>query len=119
MGDRVVARPPSWRAGALYLVGAGPLGTPAFPPNGSRLAADDMTGRVTLWDSDLRHRVAAVRRAAHYPREAIYTLAFGFDRSTLYAGSAHVPRQRYDLDSAHALARVCARTGGSGLSPAQ
>lgn len=166
VGDGVVARPPSWRAGALDLVQGSPLGALAFSPDGSHLAAGDMTGRVTLWDGGLRHRVAALPDTFRpssgasleavsalafspdgrtlavggsngglqlwdvatgqpigglltTPGDAIYTLAFDSDGTTLYAGSAHVPLQRYDLDPAHALARVCARTGGSGLSPAQ
>ena len=53
------------------------------------------------------------------PGDAVYTLAFDARGTTLYAGSAHVPLQRYDLDPARALSRVCARTGGSGLSPSQ
>ncbi|WTZ37814.1 hypothetical protein OG241_02850 [Streptomyces sp. NBC_01390] len=165
-GDGVVARPPSWRASALDLVGGSPLGALAFSPDGSRLAVGDMTGRVTLWDGDLRHRVTALpntfRPSQGPPLEAvsalavspdgrtlavgggngglqlwdmptgqpiggllttagdaIYTLAFGPDGTTLYTGSAHVPLQRYDLDPAHALARVCARTGGPGLTRTQ
>ncbi|AZQ36288.1 hypothetical protein EJ357_24860 [Streptomyces cyaneochromogenes] len=165
-GDGTVARPPSWRASGADLVEGNSLGALAFSPDGSRLAAGDMTGRVILWDGDLRHRVAvlpntfrprigsrleAVSALAFSPDgrtlavggsngglqlwdvptgqriggllttpgDAVYTLAFDARGTTLYAGSAHVPLQRYDLDPAHALSRVCARTGGSGLSPAQ
>ncbi|WP_203689734.1 hypothetical protein [Streptomyces sp. SID12488] len=52
------------------------------------------------------------------PGETIRTLAFGAGGTTLYAGSAHVPLQRYDTAPSHALARVCARAGGAGPSRA-
>jgi hypothetical protein len=63
------------------------------------------------------HR-AADRLTPHHPGEAVYTLAFATDGTTLYAGSAHVPVQRCDLDPVHALSRVCARAGTT-LSRAQ
>ncbi|MFI7401659.1 hypothetical protein ACIBW9_14500 [Streptomyces sp. NPDC049541] len=165
-GDGTVARPPSWRASALDLAAGSPLGALAFAPDGSRLAAGDQTGRVTLWDGELRHRLGVLPNTFNPPLvgrpeevlalafspdgrtlavggsngglqlwdvptgqpiggllttsgDAVYTLAFDARGTTLYAGSAHVPLQRYDLDPAHALSRVCARTGGSGLGPAQ
>ncbi|MFF7052179.1 WD40 repeat domain-containing protein [Streptomyces griseorubiginosus] len=165
-GDGTVARPPSWRASALDLAAGSPLGALAFAPDGSRLAAGDQTGRVTLWDGELRHRLGVLPNTFNpplvgrpeevlalafspdgrtlavggsngglqlwdvptgqpigglltTPGDAVYTLAFDARGTTLYAGSAHVPLRRYDLDPAHALSRVCARTGGSGLSPAQ
>ncbi|WP_055711462.1 hypothetical protein [Streptomyces torulosus] len=163
-----VARPPSWRATGRDLVEGGPVAALAFAPDGSRLAAGDLTGRVALWDGEARHRAGtlpnifpppveghpegeAVTALAFSPDgrtlavggddgslrlwdvptgqpiggplttpgEAVYTLAFGPDGTTLYAGSAHVPLQRYDLDTTRALARVCARAGGSGPSRSQ
>lgn len=165
-GDGTAARPPSWRWSGADLVEGSPLGALAFSPDGSRLAAGDMTGRVTLWDGDLRHRVTTLPNTFRppigpppeavsalaispdgrtlavggsngglqlwdvptgqpigglltTPGDAVYTLAFDARGTTLYAGSTHVPLQRYDLDPAHALSRVCTRTGGSGLSRAQ
>ncbi|MDG5804698.1 hypothetical protein P9869_18895 [Streptomyces ossamyceticus] len=168
VGGETAARPPSWRTARLNLVEGGPVNALAFAPDGSRLAAGDQTGRVTLWDGEARHRAGVLPntfpppipgepgaegvtalafspdgrtlavggdrgslqlwdvptgqplgRPLTTPGEAVYTLAFDSDGTTLYAGSAHVPLQRYDLDPAHALARVCARAGGSGPSRSQ
>ncbi|WP_405842131.1 hypothetical protein [Streptomyces sp. NBC_01518] len=53
------------------------------------------------------------------PGEAITSVAFSPDGTTVYAGSAHVPLQAYVVDPARALARICARTGNAELSKAQ
>jgi len=54
-------------------------------------------------------RSAATRRSLG---EAIDSLAFADNSRTLYASGAHVPLQRYTLDPARAVRRVCARAGG-------
>ncbi|MFG2373146.1 hypothetical protein ACGFY9_16905 [Streptomyces sp. NPDC048504] len=166
VGDGVVARPPSGRATAHDLVRGEQIGALSFTADGSLLAAGDGTGRVALWDGDLRHREGILRnvfpaplgetpesvRALAFspdsrtlavggdagslqlwdvatrqplgsllvtPGEEIDSLAFSADGTTVYASGDHVPLQRYVVDPARALARVCARAGGVGLTPAQ
>ncbi|MEV0743143.1 hypothetical protein AB0I51_46155 [Streptomyces sp. NPDC050549] len=46
-------------------------------------------------------------------------LAFSPDSRTLYAGSTHVPLQRYVVDPGRAVSLVCARSGGTDLTRAQ
>ncbi|WP_445276263.1 nSTAND1 domain-containing NTPase [Streptomyces lincolnensis] len=139
------------------------IGALAFAPDGSRLAAGDLTGRVALWDGTLRHRAGilpnvfpapldglpeAVSALALSPDgrtlavggtggslqlwdtatqqflggplttagESIDTLAFSSDSDTLYAGSAHVPLQRYTVNTERAVTRVCERVGGADLT---
>lgn len=46
-------------------------------------------------------------------------MAFGADSGTVYAGSAHVPLQRYSIDPARAVESVCARAGVRELTRAQ
>ncbi|MET8976436.1 hypothetical protein ABZX85_12550 [Streptomyces sp. NPDC004539] len=134
-------------------------GALAFTRDGSLLAVGDRTGRVTLWDGNLRHRVGILRvltpggvgalafspdgrtlavgldtgglqlwdtatqqplgGPVTTPGEEITSLAFAGDGTTLYASSAHVPLQRYPVDPATAVGRVCARAGGAGLTRAQ
>ncbi|WP_450166296.1 nSTAND1 domain-containing NTPase [Streptomyces akebiae] len=51
---------------AHSLVQGAETGALAFAPDGSRLAAGDETGRVTLWDGDLKHRLGP-RQSAPSP----------------------------------------------------
>ncbi len=59
----------------------------AFSPDGSRMAAGDMTGRVALWDGTLRHRAGVLGNlfpaALGDTPEAVNALAFSPDGSTL------------------------------------
>ncbi|WP_405819825.1 hypothetical protein OG241_30830 [Streptomyces sp. NBC_01390] len=59
----------------------------AFSPDGSRMAAGDMTGRVALWDGTLRHRTGVLSNlfpaALGDTPEAVDALAFSPDGSTL------------------------------------
>ncbi|SEC32130.1 Anaphase-promoting complex subunit 4 WD40 domain-containing protein [Streptomyces sp. 3213] len=88
----------------------------AFSPDGRTLAVGGTNGGLQLWDVPTGQRIGGLLTT---PGDAVYTLAFDARGTTLYAGSAHIPLQRYDLDPSHALSRVGARTDGSGLSPAQ
>ncbi|MDX2549037.1 helix-turn-helix domain-containing protein [Streptomyces sp. WI04-05B] len=58
-----------------------------FSPDGSRMAAGDMTGRVALWDGTLRHRTGVLSNlfpaALGDTPEAVNALAFSPDGSTL------------------------------------
>ncbi|MCD9876926.1 nSTAND1 domain-containing NTPase [Streptomyces guryensis] len=65
----------------------------AFAPDGSRLAAGDSTGRVAIWDGDLRHRAGILRNVFLTPvdpssdsAETVTALAFSPDGSTLAVG---------------------------------
>ncbi|QOV36986.1 hypothetical protein IM697_00465 [Streptomyces ferrugineus] len=182
VGDNRTASLPGGRGTGRDLVQGDAIGALAFAPDGSRLAAGDQTGRVALWDGEVRRRegttlsnvfpalpegmtggpdsgpdpaggdtseaVSALAVspdgstlavggeagglqlwdiATHQPLggplitpgEAIDTVAFGADSGTVYAGSAHVPLQRYPIAPARAVESVCARAGGSELTRAQ
>ncbi|MDT0570544.1 hypothetical protein RM704_24270 [Streptomyces sp. DSM 3412] len=148
------------------LVQGDEIGALAFAPDGSRLAAGDETGRVTLWDGDLKHRLGTLRSVfptapgdtaeavgalaispdgrtlavggdagtlqlwdiatqqplggpLTTPGDAITSLAFSPDSTTVHAAGTHVPLQRHTIDPARAVTRICARTGDADLTPAQ
>ncbi|MFK0286569.1 hypothetical protein ACIQVL_39730 [Streptomyces sp. NPDC090499] len=166
VGDGRAMSLPSGRTGAPDLVQGEEIGALAFSADGSLLAAGDQTGRVALWDGELRHREGILRNVFTVPLgttpegvsalalspdgrtlavagdagslqlwdvltqqplgsplttpgEEIDSIAFSADGTTVYASSAHVPFQRYAVDPARAVARVCARAGGIGLTAAQ
>ncbi|AXG55203.1 WD-40 repeat protein [Streptomyces lincolnensis] len=159
-------RLPSGTTTGSDLVQGGGVGALAFAPDGSRLAAGDLTGRVSLWDKDVRQRAGVLRNAfptplgdapeavgalaispdgstlavggdagtlqlwdtatqqplggpLPTPGEAITSLAFSADSTTLYAAGTHVPLQRYTVDPARAVELICARLGGTNLTRAQ
>ncbi|MEU9330886.1 hypothetical protein AB0D91_45365 [Streptomyces canus] len=163
-GDERVVR--AGKATARDLVQGDQITALDFAPDGSRLAAGGLTGRVGLWDGTLRHRAGILRNVfpaaldglpesvtalaispdgttlavggsagtlqlwetatqqplggpLTTPGDAIDTLAFSPDSGTLHAGSAHVPLQRYTLDTHRALMEVCARADGTHLTRAQ
>ncbi|MGW1720416.1 nSTAND1 domain-containing NTPase [Streptomyces sp. NPDC002156] len=163
--DRAV-RLPSGTVRSHDLVQGNRIGALAFAPDGSRLAAGDQTGRVSLWDGALKNRAGVLRNVfptplgdtaeavsalavspdgrtlaaggdagtlqlwdiatqqplggpLTTPGDAITSLAFDPDSTTLHAAGAHAPLQRYTIDPARAVTRICARTGGADLTPAQ
>lgn len=165
-GDNRVARVSDGRLQAQDLVLGDEISALAFSPDGRTLAAGDRTGRVALWDGNLRHRACvlrnlfpapfdgtpeAVRSLAispdgrtlavgsdagtlqlwdtatqqplggplPTPGESIDTLAFSADSRTLYAGGAHIPLQRYAVDTDRSAQQVCTRAGGKNLTVAQ
>ncbi|WP_189943406.1 nSTAND1 domain-containing NTPase [Streptomyces aurantiogriseus] len=158
VGDGRLVRLPSGSVGPRDLVQGDRISALAFSPDGSRLAAGDRTGRVALWDEDLRRRTGVLRNVfptslgngpeavsalavspdGHTlavggtagtlqlwdtatqqplggplptPGGEVRTLAFSPDSGTLYAASAHVPLQRYNIEPSRAVLRVCARAG--------
>ncbi|WP_416971125.1 WD40 repeat domain-containing protein [Streptomyces sp. 4F14] len=122
VGDGQAARLPSGRLTRRDLVQGDHVGSLAFDAAGSLLATDDLAGRVTLWDGELRRRVGGPRNTFPAPLgdtpEAVTALAFSPDGTTLYAGSPHVPLQRYVIDPDRAVTELCARAG-TGLTRAQ
>ncbi|MEV1081608.1 hypothetical protein AB0I98_25735 [Streptomyces sp. NPDC050211] len=170
-GDNRTAALPGGSSTPRDLAKGDEISALAFAPDGSRLMAGDQTGRVALWDGEVRQREGTLPNAfpalpegvadaiiddtseavsalavspdgrtlavggeagslqlwdiaSHQPLggplttpgDGIDTVAFGADSGTLYAGSAHVPLQRYTIDPSKAVASVCARTGGDGLT---
>ncbi|GLP67176.1 hypothetical protein TUSST3_37980 [Streptomyces sp. TUS-ST3] len=88
----------------------------AVSPDGRTLAVGGEAGSLQLWD------IATQQPLGHLlstPGDPIDTVAFGPDSATVYAGSAHVPLQRYIIDPARAVASVCARAGARELTRAQ
>ncbi len=88
----------------------------AISPDGSTLAVGGEAGSLQLWDVATQQPLG---RPLTTPGEPIDTVAFGADSGTVYAGSAHVPLQRYTIDPSKAVGTVCAGTGGNGLTRAQ
>ncbi|WTV96109.1 hypothetical protein OG235_03320 [Streptomyces sp. NBC_00024] len=90
VGDNRVARKATGSIGALDLVQGDRISALAFSPDGSRLAAGDRTGRVALWDGDLRRRAGVLRNVFPAPLgntpEAVSALALSLDGHTLAVG---------------------------------
>ncbi|MFI6437267.1 hypothetical protein [Streptomyces sp. NPDC050759] len=110
------------RAGVLRNVFPAPLGDTAeavsalaFSPDGRTLAVAGDAGSLQLWDVSTLQPLGGPLTT---PGERIDSLSFSPDGGSLYAGSAHVPLQRYVITAGHAITRVCARAGG-GLTRAQ
>jgi WD40 repeat protein len=82
----------------------------AFAPDGSGLAAGDGTGRVAVWDGDLRHRAGILRNIFLAPvdpssdsAEAITALAFSPDGRTLAVGGDAGTVQLWDISTQRPL----------------
>lgn len=112
------------RTGILRNVFPAPGGTTpegvsavAFSPDGRTLAVAGDAGSLQLWDVGTQQPLSSAPLTT--PGEAVTSLAFSPDGTTLFAGSAHVPLQRYTVDPERARARVCARTGNAELTRAQ
>ncbi|WP_435281276.1 nSTAND1 domain-containing NTPase [Streptomyces koelreuteriae] len=88
----------------------------ALSPDGRTLAVGGDTGTLQLWDT-LTQQPLGGRLPT--PGEAVASLAFSADSSTLYAGGAHVPLHRYTVDPERAVDQICARARSSNLTRAQ
>ncbi|MFF4506210.1 helix-turn-helix domain-containing protein [Streptomyces sp. NPDC001401] len=80
----------------------------AFSPDGRTLAVGYGSGALRLWDTATRQPLGG---SLNTPRDAIRSLAFGAHGDSLYAGSPHVPVQRYAVGTAQVVTRLCARAG--------
>ncbi|GAQ68226.1 nSTAND1 domain-containing NTPase [Streptomyces scabiei] len=92
------------RSHAQDLVQHDDIGAIAFAPDGSTMAAGDATGRVALWDGDLRHRAGILRNVfpgpvdqSSDPAETITALAFSPDGRTLAVGGDGGTVQLWDV----------------------
>ena len=88
----------------------------ALSPDGSTLAVGGEAGTLQLWDLTTQQPLGGPLTTQG---EAIDTVAFSADSGTVYAGSAHVPLQRYTIAPSRAVASVCGRVGGAELTRAQ
>ncbi|WP_329219251.1 hypothetical protein OG352_22410 [Streptomyces sp. NBC_01485] len=114
----------SHRAGILRNVFPAPLSgnapeavsALALSPDGHTLAVGGDAGTLQLWDTTSQQPLGGPLPT---PGEAIETLTFTADSTTLYAGGTHVSLQRYAVDTEHAVTGVCARASGTDLTKAE
>ncbi|MFM9455208.1 WD40 repeat domain-containing protein [Streptomyces europaeiscabiei] len=100
-------RLPSGTVAAHDLVQGGGTAVLAFASDGSRLAAGDQAGRVTLWDGDLKHRAAVLHNAFPLPlgdtTEVVSALAISPDGRTLAVGGNTGKLQLWDIPTRQPL----------------
>lgn len=92
----------------------------SFAPDGSGLAAGAGTGRVALWDGDLRHQAGILRNVFPGPvdpasgsGESITALAFSPDGGTLAVGGDAGTLQLWDIATQQPLGPPLPTPGGS------
>ncbi|MFE0258300.1 WD40 repeat domain-containing protein, partial [Streptomyces sp. NPDC059010] len=107
VGDDRVARLPSGPVTRKELAQGTTIGALAFAPDGSRLAAGDLTGRVSLWDADVRHRAGVLRNVFPAPLgdtpEGVGALALSPDGRTLAVGGDAGTLQLWDTSTQQPL----------------
>jgi WD40 repeat protein len=82
----------------------------AFSPDGATLAVAGDSGTLQLWDTANRQPLGT---GLTTPGEAITSLAFTKDGTSLYATSLHSPVQRYRVTPAYAATWICAHTNST------
>jgi WD40 repeat protein/transcriptional regulator with XRE-family HTH domain len=116
VGDDRLVRLPSGSAGPRDLVQGDRISALAFSPDGSRLAAGDRTGRVALWDGDLRRRTSVLRNVFPTPLgnqpEAVSALAVSPDGHTLAVGGTAGTLQLWDTATQQPLGSPLPTPGG-------
>ncbi|SES48909.1 WD40 repeat [Streptomyces sp. yr375] len=108
VGDNRSAELPKGAVLAKDLVQGEEISALAFNPAGGGLAAGDMTGRVALWDSELRHRAGVLRNVFPAPLsgdtpEGVSALALSPDGHTLAVGGDAGTLQLWDTASQQPL----------------
>lgn len=107
VGDNRVARESTGRSVALDLVQGDHISALAVSPDGSRVAAGDRTGRVALWDGDLRRRAGVLHNVFPAPlgdtSEAVSALALSPDGHTLAVGGDAGTIQLWDTTTQQPL----------------
>ncbi|WUB77363.1 hypothetical protein OG734_24055 [Streptomyces sp. NBC_00576] len=100
-GPPARAKPGVEEARVHDLVQGDEIGALAFAPDGSRLAAGDQSGRVTLWDGTLEYRAGVLRNVFPSPlgetAEAVSALAVSPDGRTLAVGGDAGALQLWDI----------------------
>ena len=130
VGEGRVAALPSGRSTGHDLVQGGQIGALAFGVDGSTLAVGDQTGRVDLWDGELRHREGILRNVFPAPTgtaplgtdplgtdpEGVSALAFSPDGATLAVGGAGGSLQLWDVATQQPLSSAPLTTPGEAIS---
>ncbi|KUN95675.1 PD40 domain-containing protein [Streptomyces caeruleatus] len=117
-GGSHTAELPSGRVTRRTLGQGTETGALAFSSDGSRMAAGDLTGRVSLWDGDLRHRAGTLPDVFPGPvadtSEAVSALAFSPDGRTLAVAGDSGSIQLWDTSTLQPLGGTLA-TPGDGI----
>ncbi|MBZ3901465.1 WD40 repeat domain-containing protein [Streptomyces griseiscabiei] len=115
VGDNRVARLPAGPVVAHTLVENGEIGALAFAQDGSLLAAGDSTGRVALWDGDVRRRAGILHNVfpapLDYVREGVRALALSPDRRTLAVAGDGGELQLWDTSTRQPLGGLLTTPG--------
>ncbi|MDX2939332.1 hypothetical protein [Streptomyces ipomoeae] len=101
VGNNRIARVPNGSMTGKDLVQGDQISALAFSGDGSQLAVGDLTGRVALWDGDLRHKAGVLRnvfpsRLGDSP-EGVEALALSPDGHRLAVGGSSGTLQLWDV----------------------
>ncbi len=105
--DDEYANPASGKVTGRALADGREVTALAFSPDSKRLAVGDKTGRVTLWDGDVRRRTGVLAGTADTVSrgepEPVTALAFSADGHTLAVGGRAGTLRLWDTDSRQRL----------------